>query len=75
MGINYDASLAFSLTSQFLIWMCLRNTLQHEFFMVVIYNLTSDQNSDEIPKKRLYSNNDKANNYLLKQSHRYKKKG
>jgi len=43
--------------------------------MVVIYNLTSDQNSDEIPKKRLYSNNDKANNYLLKQSHRYKKKG
>ena len=35
MDIN-DASLAFSLTFQFLVRMCLQNILQHDLFMVVI---------------------------------------
>ena len=61
MVINYDASLASVPTFQFLMWMFLRNILQHNIFIFVIYNLTSDKNSEETPKKSL-SNNDKANN-------------
>jgi hypothetical protein len=62
-GHEYDASQACSPTSEFVTKMFLQNILQMDFFMVLLFHLTSDQNLEETGNKKcIFSNNDKMNN-------------